>query len=339
MPRQVNNQPVAPPPAVPGVDIDQVPSEAPVQAAPQEEPAKQGRNGEYVYRPSEKTLAKLDSFKFWPEVKRDFGIDIEFLKANVKTYGILEALAYGSWTPTPITLKIRGVQWRPNDGKDKFLVRLFPTKDSWNIQTYPVTMKYKLDEKGNVVLGADGKPRKEFVHRKLQEGEIIQFNGRDLSKEDMDHLRYTGTIGHSLLHVSSDGREFNWIVTTHPFDEGCLCCMTTDSIKSMLAKHKEVCAYKEKEKDKVSGQEKTYTYELSPKAVSEIANGGIVEASAKEDPSKRAFLMFDCSTARVRKTVSYEYALKNALKSKETEQFATQPSKEQGAAQSKSKGV
>ena len=323
-------QPTAVPP---GIDIDNIPDmpEEIASSAPrQETESKEGQKqrGEYKYEPSAKTLQKLDSFKHWDEVKEKFGIDIERIKQDARRYGVLEGLAYGSFTTEPLFLTIKADKQKSI--KDFFTVRLYtnPENGDWGIETHRVGLKYKKDKDGNYVNKPDGTPAMTFDRNEIKEGDAVKYNGNYLSKEEVDHLRLTGTLGRALQSTKFNGQTVLTVLCPDPFNQHELIGLSSEVIRARLFTPNGRIF-------KDSG----LTFEPTDKQLGELAVGKIVEVSATEDNSKKRFLMYDTAQGSIRKTVSYEYALKKELARKEQEDLGRKLAKEQSQSKSQAQGT
>ena len=306
----------------PGIDIDNIPGEAPATQAQAQD---SGKKREYKYEPSAKTLQKLDEFKFWPQVKERFGLDIAELKKNADRYGLLEGLAYGNFTTEPVFLKIKAENQKTIKGY--FTVRLYtnPETHDWGIETHRVALKYKKDKDGNFVRNDKGEIMMTFDRNELKEGDAVMYDGRYLSKEDTDHLRLTGCLGKVLQSVKFNGDPVMTLLCPDPWNQHEVIGLSVDTVRKRLFT--------------ANGRifkDDGLTFEPSDKQLGEIAFGKVVEVAAKEDPSKKRFLMYDTAQGGMRKTVSYEYALKKELARKESEALGRKLVKEQTQTQSQS---
>lgn len=326
MARQVagSNAAAAQQPQVPdGIAIDNIPEDMPAEIAG--ETPQEGQSGEtpYKYIPSAKTIEKIDAFPYWDQVKERFGIDIVKLKAETNKYGVLEGLAYGSFTTEPLRLRIRMPNQKSVSGF--FTVRLFtnPTTGDWGIETHKVGLKYAKDKDGQFIQKPDGKYKMTFDRNRLEEGDVVQYNGEFLTKEDVDHLRLTGTLGRLFESTDFNGKTTISVLCVDPYNNHEVVALSSDVIARRLST--------------ANGRifkDNGLVYELSLKDAGELAHGHIVEVSAKDKPDSHVFLKYDTAAGKLVKTVTYEYALKRELERKEKEEIA----KKAGVGQAQSQG-
>lgn len=215
-----------------GLDVENLVAGKPAQKEPAPRRTGTGTGAAKEYSPSEYTVEKLNKLPK-EEIKKALGIDIDFLVKNVKKYGILEALAAGEYTPQPITVNFGNNRYAP---KIKAVVRIYPLdKDpKWGCEIHPVTMKYEVDGEGKLRLDENGKHVMTYDRNPLKEGDILSYDGKPLSGEEMDHLRLTGNLGEPKRGFNSEGEEINTLISVDPWNNHELCTTNSKVVRARL---------------------------------------------------------------------------------------------------------
>lgn len=319
-------------PAPPGVDIDKVPD---VQEPENKQRHAASQKGESAgYTPSEKTLKALHEFKHWDEVKSLYGLDVDALVTAAKEgkikRGVVEALAYrNGFTPSPLYLYVKFPHQKVIKGF--FTVRLYTFQDGdWLLDRHPVKYKVARDDEGNVIKDDKGKVKRQIDYNDLKEGSVVEINGTYLTKEDVDHLRLTGCLGHPLDSKNMNGDTVKAIVTVDPLNHSEFMQTAVSRVEELFNSKPEARVFKDSD---------SVVYEPTAKQLTGIANGEIMEVTSKEDPEKRAFLYYDVARGGLRKTVSYEWAVKREVSRKEQEDLGRKLAKQYSKSNSQGQGA
>ena len=317
-------------PTPPGVDIDRVP-EAP---EPENRNVAAPRRGGYAgYTPSEKTMKALHEFKHWDEVKALYGLDVDALVEAAKEgkvkRGTIEALAYRNAFTPPLYLYVKLPHQKVIKGF--FSVRLYTFQDGdWLLDRHPVKYKYAHDDEGNIINDEKGKPKRQIDYNDLKEGSVVEINGTYLAKEDVDHLRLTGCLGHPVDCKNMKGDTVKAIVTVDPLNHSEFMQTPVSRIEELFSSKPEARVFKDSD---------DVVYEPTQKQLAGLANGEIMEVTSREDPEKRAFLYYDVARGGLRKTVSYEWAVKREASRKEQEDLGRKLAKQYSKGNSQGQGA
>lgn len=307
---------------------DEAPERKP--ASRRAEPAAAGDG----YSPKPDVVDRLNKMKK-DEIKKELGIDIDYLMRTTKKYGVLEALAYGDYTK-PIDVELRtshGARLRT-----KATVRIYSFPDGeWFSDIHPVALKNKLDKDGKPMVAEDGRPvmmydrnpiTKEEVDRlakaefELQQAQrdphttddqikalrkavddasIIEFNGVRLSATQCDHLRLTGHLGEPVTATNRKGERVTAVVSVDPYNNHCICSISDRIIASRLSA-KDSFVYKE------GAEKESRTILLDEKKKGELALGYSVWG--KNDKGEWRVLQYNAATSRLELSTDYDNALK-----------------------------
>ena len=297
-----------------GVDLtDEAPVNTP-QAKKQSQPSQaaqqQGRPSQNEeYAPRQDVLDRLNSLPK-DEIKKEIGLDIDYLIRTARSYGTLEALAFGSYTkPVDLVLKTDHGAKLPIKGT----VRLYAFADGeWFYEIHPVTLKNKLDKDGKQVYDADGLAVKTYDRNPITKDEVdalrthpemkasIEINGKPLSADQMDRLRLTGNLGDAVNGTNKEGKKTTAVYSVDPYNNHCLCSLSENTIIRRLSS-KDSFTY-------TDAQKQTHTIPLTEKMKGELALGHGVWGT--DDQGKDKYLQYNAAKERLELSVEYEYALK-----------------------------
>lgn len=207
-------------------------------AAPTQEPAAQkaaapkpaapAADGQKEYAPSEYVVKALDKLPK-EDIKKKIGLDIDNLIANTKSYGVLEALAAGEFTPVPVPVFAKGI-------RSMATVRLYTLErePKWDCEVHNVQMRYATNEQGQPYKDARGNWATEYYKNPLQPGEVLYYSNAPLSPEQMDHLRLTGHLGEPMRGINAKGEEISTLVSVDPWNNHQLCRTNSKAVKFRL---------------------------------------------------------------------------------------------------------
>lgn len=209
---------------VPGEDMPEFDVE---KETPGEEPEKVQKE-QKEYKPSDAVVEILNKFPK-DEIKKELGLDIDYLIKNVKQRGILENLAYGQFTSRPVRVFPRGPehqkfvrnggmyasvrigQWTDKDGNVK-----------WNYETHEckTVEKFVLDKDGNYEKSVNGTPKvtRVFDRNALEPGEVLAFDGKYLTPDQMDQLRLTGMVCDLITTTDAEHKPVNVMLEVNPLN-------------------------------------------------------------------------------------------------------------------------
>lgn len=182
---------------------------------PPEESVAESKAGKYEYKPSAKTLEKLNAMPK-EDLFKEFGISLDDratvnsstgeqrvhkgLISSTREYGVLEDLAEGRYTRKPIRVieRLGHKRVAPYYALVKFMPASADGKYDWNLETRKVDLKYKLDENGNRLRDEYGKYVLTYDKKEVRRDQIIQIgngrNAQDLTPEQHDMVRLLGVI-------------------------------------------------------------------------------------------------------------------------------------------------
>lgn len=276
-------------------DIDTAPEVE--EEAPSLERKPTGKNSstaEKSYEPSEKvlnSLSKLPKYK----IKEQLGIDLDKLIANTKKYGVLEALAYGRYTPQPLN-----VSYSLGNVKKNCLatVRILSKDDQLSWDIHETSLRYKLDENGNRILkpGKLDEYEMEYFRNELTESSRVKLYGKELTQDQVRHLMYTGNLG-EVVTTAFNGNIKNYLVSVDPYNKHELITTSTDQVAKALENTPKF-VYDKKE------------YPLSPRNISELMLGK--GQWLKGGDEKYIYVQWDCASCRLKLATEYKAALSKA---------------------------
>lgn len=161
------------------------------------------------------------------ELKRIYGIDIDALAKDQKKYGIVEMIAGNNFTLYPELLEINvaehlkkefaagsgvtqeALSWIPNLGTTKgfytFRFWMIPSSGQWGVKLHEAKLGPKLDDEAEAIKKEDGTDKMTWNRNELGINDSLKYQGKYLSKDQMDHLRLTGTLGEPIQKNYSDG--------------------------------------------------------------------------------------------------------------------------------------
>lgn len=270
------------------------------QKAAQAEAESYGRR---EYAPSQNVLDRLNAYPK-DDLKKETGIDIDFLIKNTKRYGILEAMAYGTFTP-PITVYVgMGHEKRR---KELATVRLWnvpaqPGQEAkWGYEMHRVGLKHKLDDNGQPIY-KNGKPELAYDRNPIKPGDILSYNGQELKPEQVDRLRLTGNLGEPLSGLDFNNRPMFTVISVDPYNNHELIGVKSSSIAARLEKMPE---YKYRDKDGVD-----HVYPLDKRTIGELSLGRGVWLKPQNPSDKDIFVQYNAASDRLTTATSFEQAMR-----------------------------
>lgn len=307
----------------------------PRQADPTAQAAKpQGVKKEkkpFEYTPSQWVVNRIKEFPFKDDLKRIYGVDLEALLNNPKDYGVLEGIASSNFTLVPIELKInekeafikecidksRGKadfneaeqraalqKWVPDTGYTSgfYTVRLWyvPGTEKWGVDKHEARLGKKVGEDGQVVMKDNGEEKQTWDVNPLHESSIIKFDGKPLTKDQMDHLRLTGTIGAPIDHQAYNGSEQKVLLFKDPYNEHEVVTITLPYNKAQLDSR-----IGSKTDIYVEGMGNgVYRIDKNDGSLAIAASGGYIWVTNVKDPSEKINVWFDPRTRKFRPTIA-----------------------------------
>lgn len=294
-------------------------------------------SGEYKYEPGEKTLERLNAMPK-EEIKSETGIDIDNLIATTKRRGVLEALAYGSFTPKPIPIVLKSGHQKKN--KMYATVRLWTITDKksgaidWGYELHPVKLAKKLDKDGHPVLDENGQIVLTYDRNRLTPGSILEIPGIEgkplqLSAEQVDRLRLTGNLGEPITSTDFNHKPTMTLYSVDPFNEHELIGATVESVTKRLDQEKEF-KYK---RDGV-----VHTVEISDRMKGALALGQ--SQWAKDEAGNNVCIQYNTASGRLERAQDYKLALREEVSKKQevANNKAVEQSRKQAEAEGKSVG-
>lgn len=268
------------------------------------------------YSPSPKVLERLNKMPK-PEIKEKYGIDIDELIKTEKRYGVLEALAYGDQTPRPIhiripvpgtfaidtlaTVRLKYAFYAENGEAKMFMDNI-----------HRVALKYDVDENGNIIKEASGKPKMVYDRNPIKEGDIIKWGGKELTKEQTDALRLTGHLGEALPDTLRDGTPTQIILSVDPYNNHELIAVDSSSVSKVL---------KAKPEFKIKGADgESTTFTLTPRQIGDLSLGRSVWLGDKETGT--VCVQYNAATRRLERTTDLKSALRKERELKEQNRAA-----------------
>lgn len=253
------------------------------------------------YAPSPAVVDRLNALPK-DEIKKEIGLDIDFMMKNTKKYGTLEALAFGTFTP-PLTVYVGlGHEKRR---KELATVRLWnmPAREGreagWGYEMHHVGLKYKLDEKGNQIM-KNGKPEMVYDRNPIKPGDILHYNGKELSSEQVDRLRLTGNLGEPLAGLDFNNKPSFTVISVDPYNNHELIGVKASSIAARLEKMPE---YKFRDKEGVE-----HVYPISERLRGELSLGRGAWLKPQTPGDKDIFVQYSAAEDRIKLATSYEQA-------------------------------
>lgn len=257
------------------------------------------------YKPAEATIKKLDDLP-WEEIKQELGIDKQQLIRQCHHYGPLEAFAYGRFGE-PMQLHISAGHQKPID---KFgTIRLYTYKNregekTWGYEIHPVILRPKRDADGNIVMNGDKEAMEVYCNpltaTRDKDGNIVEeklvYNRRELSQEQVRHLRLTGNLGEPLRTKGFDGQDMDILLSVDRYNNHHLIAANCAVIRARYSAHPVV---------QLKGGD---TVQLTEKQVNGIADGESIWVETKK--GSKICIQYDCHEARVRPATDYDYALR-----------------------------
>lgn len=303
----------------PADDAKLAPEQAKAQAAAQAETEAFARR---EYTPSPAVMERLNALPK-DDIKKEIGLDIDFMIRNTKKYGTLEALAFGTFTP-PLTVYIG----MPHEKRRRELatVRIWnmPAQQGqeakWGYEMHHVGLKYKLDENGHQIM-KNGRPEMAYDRNPIKPGDILTYNGVEMKPEQVDRLRLTGNLGEPLVGLDYNNNPINTVISVDPYNNHELIGVKSTAIKARLEKMPE---YKFRDREGVD-----HVYKLSDKAIGELSLGRGVWLKPETAGDKDIFVQYSASADRLQTATSFEQAKRKEREVKHNETQAQNLEKQQ----------
>lgn len=331
------------------------------QFTPKEKPRAQGEQRQYA--PSQFVLDKVDSLAFKSELKEIIGYDIDEAKANTKVYGILESIATGNFTLVPVKLRIDKKKAlikqivdgsRGKEGFDEkslraklediipamgfdsgfYTMRVWqsPSSGRWGYELHEAKLGFALDEDGNPVKKEDGSEKRTWDADPLSETTSLLYHGKPLSKDQMDHLRLTGSTGVPFADKSYDDSEINIILLQDEYNNREVIPFNVNYIKSQLQS-------KLGDKNSFYLDEKVWVINKEDGSLAVAASGGYIWVTNAKDKTEKINVWFDPRTRKFRPTIAGNPSLDYSMARNKEARVSNQKAQEAAAqAQSKGKG-
>jgi len=267
------------------------------------------------YAPSKSVVDRLNALPK-EEIKKEIGLDIDFLMKNTKKYGVLEALAFNSFTP-PVNVYIgMGHEKRR---RELATVRIWnmPAMEGreakWGYEMHHVGLKYKLDENGQQIL-KNGKPEMAYDRNPIKPGDILSYDGVELKSDQVDRLRLTGNLGEPLPGLGFNNQPTYTVISVDPYNNHELVGVKSTTVAARLERMPE---YKFRDRE---GAE--HVYPLTPRAIGELSLGrGVwLKANPQVAGEKDIFVQYNAATDRLQTATSYEQAKRREREVKHTEE-------------------
>jgi len=257
--------------------------------------------GRREYAPSPVVVERLNALPK-DEIKKEIGLDIDYLMRSTKRYGLLEALAFGTFTP-PVNVYVgMGHEKRR---RELATVRLWnmPAQAGqearWGYEMHHVGLKYKLDENGQQIF-KNGKPELAYDRNPIKPGDILSYNGVELKPEQVDRLRLTGNLGEPLAGLDFNNKPTYTVLSVDPYNNHELIGVKSSSIAARLAKMPE---YKFRDKDGID-----HVYPLNERAQGELSLGRGVWLKPENPADKDIFVQYNAASDRLQTATSFEQA-------------------------------
>lgn len=305
----------------------QVPAQTPAEAP--EAQKKESARAAGEYRPSDWTIDRINRLPK-DEIKKEFGIDLDKLVGSVKRYGVLEDIASGQYTREPIFVTERIGHKRPSTYYA--LVKIIPPVEKtvdgkvvsydWSVETRPVNLKYKLDEKGNRQYKPNGQPELYREHRQLTKADVIERVPGDpdtrLTPEEQDQVRLLGVIEKD---IRSKGSFTPQVWYANEFDRSVLVPVNVDYMKKRLdAKNGKGIYYEGKE---------AVEFTFGERERNEFLQGH--GAFVKDAKGRDKYIRYNGITERFSPSVTLDKALAAERRAEEREQKVREQMKEKPA--------
>ena len=305
------------------------------EAAKEQQNAQQNNStrSEYSYKPSQWVTNRVKEFPFKEDLKRIYGVDLDAMLNESKQYGVLESIASSNFTLIPIEMKINEKEafikecidksrnkegfneaeqraalqkWVPDTGyiKGFYTMRLWyiPNTDKWGVDKHEVRLGKKLDDSGQVtVVEKDGERTEKLTWdvNPLHEGSTIMFDGQRLSKDRMDHLRLTGTVGEPIKHKGLNDEEKDVLLFRDEFNHHELVVISVKYNESQLNSR-----LNGKNNIYVEGQgDKVFAISKEDNSISIAAAGGYIWVTNTKDPSEKINVWFNPLTRKFRPSI------------------------------------
>ncbi len=318
------------------------------------------------YRPSDWVVNRVSSLPFKNDLKRIYGLDLDQQVQNPKCYGILEQIATGNHTLFPVKLTINLKEelkkriidskrteegfneqalskqldsWLPDLGNESgfytFRVWWIPNTPKWGVERHEAKLGYKLDEKNEVIHDQTGRESLTWDKNELTEVSVIYYRGNALKKDQMDHLRLTGTLGEPIEDTTINGQKNPVILLVNEYNNEKVIPITVQFYKTQF-------------EGKMQGKGEFYMndeiYCINPSDGSRdvLASGGYAWVTKKSDPTEKINVWFDPRSRRFRPTIAsnphMDYSMARSNEVKQANEKAEKRAQEMSKSQSQNKG-
>lgn len=310
------------------------------------------------YKPSDKVLAKLATLPK-DEIKRQIGVDIDYLIKTTKHYGVLESLAYGQHTQRPISVRLAGI------GKCYGTVKVYVNnKGELKCDVHPTNLIPKRDENGRLIQKKtkNGVPMYDSYNNPVYEMEYdrnpikvgepnfsldrmgnVTYSSKDtcvtLTDEQMKELRLLGRLCKPIVISYTDDSTGKttyqaYLINTNEYNNHKLLKYPVEKLKEKLHLQPFSRTFRQWV-DKVPVE-----YELTDKQIDIMIENGGVWLGGKNDPENRpaVYVYYDILKDKLYKGVDKQYAIKQEHSQKATQAEARALEKELKQNQTVGKG-
>lgn len=283
------------------------------------------------YAPSAKTIEALSKIPK-AELKAELGIDIDDLVKRTKRYGILENLAYNSFTTQPIYIipkradhqkfgrngmwaSVRISVWKGEDGSTKWNYEIHPVRVSKMYVRDENTGEYKRNSKGDYIT------RNVIDDNPIKPDEVLSIDGVTLTPDQMNQVRLTGQLQEPFTRIGINHKPVTELVDCNPLNRHEFVRKDASVVAARLSRFP-VFKFKNEE------------FKLTPRQIDAIvARKGVWLESQKGE--KPLFVQYNCAYDKLTPAINFDRAMKAELDQ------AKSQSKGEGEemAQTQSKGV
>lgn len=274
----------------------------------------------YSYKPSEKTLEKLNALPK-EDLAKEFGIHLDDwtttnrstgetvthkgLISSAREYGVLEDLADGRFTRKPIYVKEKVGHKR--DDAHYALVRVLPAsadgKYDWSLEERRIEMKYRLDDNGQRMVDKYGKPLLSYERAAISKDTVIKLgtgpNAPELTQDQHDQVRLLGIIEGSIMN--DRGQRQVWVA--NDYDPTVLVAVNTEYIDTALKNRMQG----DKGKGVYFQGRERHEFEFDKRAANLWAEGK--GAFVKNEKGENKFLRYDPVNGRFGVSVTFDVAI------------------------------
>ncbi len=265
------------------------------------------------YFPSDTVVNRLNALPK-EDIKKEIGLDIDYMMKNTKKYGMLEALAFGTFTP-PVNVYVgMGHEKRR---RELATIRIYnlpaaPGREAkWGYEMHHVGLKYKVDENGQQIM-KNGKPEMVYDRNPIKPGDIISYNGVELKPDQVDRLRLTGNLGEPLAGLDFSNKPTYTVLSVDPYNNHELVGVKSTTIAARLERMPEF-KFRDKEGN-------NHAYELDSRTIGELSLGRGVWLKPSTPTDKEIYVQYNAATDRLQTATSYEQAKRKEREVKHVEE-------------------